>query len=274
MVSGRRQSIVISCVIFETVKVTDPLIYYDATRVHIIYYTGYEDEDKNRTYSVFKEKVESLLEENLSNTEIKLYNENVDDFQTMLKVVLGLLESERKAYPDSDIYVNISAGSPEYIAAAAIASMMKPNIIPFSVETKEYTVGYDRLKIAHYEGDVPVGLTKTTGEIHPIQKFEIIPPDIILVSALRIYSKRPSKKEGYALMMIPLLREKGFWTRDESEDGKKTPEQIKNSNKVYYQRNYIDRWKEKGWIKKHELKKRYELTEEGKIILETFYVDD
>jgi len=271
MVSGRRQSIVISCVIFETIKVSDPIVYYDATRVHIISYSGYKEKEKNEIYREFKERVHSLIRDDLPKAEIIAYDENVDDFQTMLKTILVILESERRDFPDADIYVNISAGSAEYIAAAAIASMMKPNITPFSVETDLYTVGYDKLKIAHYEGDTPVGLTKTIERICPIQKFEIVPPDRILVNALHLYYEGLSVKEGSALKMIQLLRDNGLWTRDESGDNKKKKDEIINSNKVYFQRNYKEKWIERGWIKKGKLTKRYELTEEGKIILDIFY---
>jgi len=274
MVSGRRQSIVISCVMFETTKVLDPIIHYDATRAHLIYYSHAPNEEKGKMYLEFRDRVKFLVERDLPKAEILLHENNVFDFQIMIKTVLEIIASERATYPDSDIYVNISAGTPEYTAAAAIASMMVSDVTPFSVTTSEYTVGDDKLKEAHYFAGEPVGLTKNIGEIIPIQRFEIIPPDKILVCALRTYSNMLSSGEGSASKMISVLCEKGLWTRDKSKDKKKSKEEINNSNKVFFQRNYKDKWIEKRWIKKDYLTKKYKITEEGKTILDTFYVND
>ena len=36
MVSGKKDRVVISCVTFEVAKIVDPVLYYEATRVHLL----------------------------------------------------------------------------------------------------------------------------------------------------------------------------------------------------------------------------------------------
>jgi len=259
---------------FETTKVLDPIKYYDATRAHLIYYSHAPNEEKGKMYREFLERVKLLVERDLPKAEVFLHENNVFDFQIMIKTVLELIASERATYPGSDIYVNISAGTPEYTAAAAIASMMVSNVTPFSVTTSEYTVGDEKLKEAYYSEGEPVGLTKNIGEIIPIQRFEIVPPDKILVCALRTYSNMLSSGEGSASKMISALSKNDLWRRDKSKDKNNSKEEVENSNKVFFQRNYKDKWIENGWIKKDYLTKKYKITDEGKTILDTFYVND
>jgi len=44
------------------------------------------------------------------------------------------------------------------------------------------------------------------------------------------------------------------------------------SEAVYYWRDFVNRWLQKGWVEIDDLKKRYSVTGEGRIVLDTFYV--
>jgi len=278
MSSGRKERIVISCVTFETAKITDPIAFYQATRVHLIWYTKNPGSEKGKIYTDFYERVcEIIKEQSPFDVHIEGHSKDaVYDFTNMLRVVLSLIQKERKDFPQSDIYVNISAGSPEYTAAAAIASMMVPGTIPFSVSTEEYTINDNkRLKEIYYENGKPVGLTKKARDPFVVPYYPIAIPKEHLVRALRVLDNRKKGKLSITnTKMIEALKEKGLWTYPEETDiGRAKRKTDKSrSETVYYQRAYIDKWKEEGWIERNELTKKYEVTEEGRRILDTFFI--
>ena len=157
----------IACVTFETVKITDPIKFYDIDKAHLIHYVKDPKSERGIVYQEFYDQVCRLIKEDSDNvTEIKEHVEKVSQFLPMLKLVIKIIEDELTSDEPTDLYVNISAGTSEYTAAAVIASMMKPEVIPFSVGTERYTVeDYDDIRRAYYTDDmVPVGLTKTVFE--------------------------------------------------------------------------------------------------------------
>ncbi len=159
--SGRKKRVMIACVTFETVKVTDPVRYYECSKVHIIHYTK-ETSDKKTMFSEFYDRVCEIIRENDPKAEIVEHNGSVNNFTGMLSVILSIIEQEQKE-GDCEIFVNISAGSPEYSAAAAISSMMSEGVIPFSVNSRSYSVqSEEEIREAYYKDNVPVGLTSET----------------------------------------------------------------------------------------------------------------
>ena len=58
--SGRKKRVMIACVTFETVKVTDPVRYYECSKVHIIHYTK-ETSDKKTMFSEFYDRVCEMI---------------------------------------------------------------------------------------------------------------------------------------------------------------------------------------------------------------------
>ena len=160
MVSGKKERVVISCVTFETVKISDPVKFYDATRAHLIHYIR-EGLDPSRTaiYREFYDKVADTIRKSGRDVEIIEHNEIVSDFTVMLRTILSIIDSEKRN-GDCDIYVNISAGSSEYAAAATIASMMSKGVIPFSVGTDSFTISSDEdIRQVYYVNNEPMGLT-------------------------------------------------------------------------------------------------------------------
>jgi len=275
MISGRRERIVISCVTFETVKITDPIKFYDATKVHLIHYVKDPSSDNGKIYIDFCERVcEMILENAALPIEIIKHEENVNDFTAMLRAILSIIEEEKQKEEPSDIFVNISAGTSEYAAAAAIASMMMPTTIPFSVSTVDYHV--KNVREVFYEKDKPVGLTRSVRNPKCIPKYSISIPDRNVVMGLRILNEMNKKKlPTKGPDVIRVLMDSGLWRREKGEIDFDKGGRIKitRSDSVYYFRDFIDKWVSNGWVYKDEFRKRYFLTDEGRIILDTFYCE-
>lgn len=284
------ERIIISCVTYDTVKITDPIEYYDATRAYLLRYSK-EDGDYEKVFlrvkNILEERFDSTLmtfntkegrcediiyeKENVSsdgggvedssgNVDVNKIikeltivdvNEPVYDFQTMLRTVFSIMECERK---DSEslknpIYVNISAGTSEFSAAALIASMMFENVEVFSVPTDEFMIKDDSLY--HDDNDNFVGLAKSVETPRPIESFSISRPDKRLVLSLRVYHD-----EGYptSTKTIEALRnftctvnDKKFnlWDWDETEQSEirdTLEKSVTPNDKMKFQRQFIDKW--------------------------------
>lgn len=284
MTSGRRPKIMIACVTFETVKVAEPVYYYEANKVHLIHYTS----PTHPIYSEFYDQTVKLIMEKCGpRVEIVECKERVWKFADMLRTIVGIIDRENKENRNEcDIFVNISAGSPEYSAAAAIASMMYENTTPFAASTDEYTVGTDDdIRRCYFRPgtdengnpiSVPVGLTSSIKEPVRLAHYYIKKPQESLVRGLRIYSNllgtgsRPRRVT--APEVIEELEKIGLWEHSSDGPGKRKNE--KASNAVYFHREFIERWLKHKWIKRDDSGKRYILTEEGQRVIETFYTEE
>jgi len=266
MLSGRKERVVISCVTFETFKIFDPVVYYAATRVHLIHYTDPSDE-RNRTYTEFYDQVRKMIKKSMPKTEIVEHEATVFDFTIMLRTVLNILRAEE----NSDVFVNISAGTSEYTAAAVIASMMNPETVPFTVSTKEYSIPDEEIRKIYYSDGVPVGLTSATREPKALPHYRIDVPEEHLVTGLRMLEEMSAEGLTSGTVIIDALKESGVWYRKERSS--ESENERKRYDAVCYQRDFVDKWKDKGWIEKDRKTKKYLATETGKVVLDTFYVD-
>ncbi|MCL2786137.1 MAG: DUF6293 family protein [Methanomassiliicoccaceae archaeon] len=265
MSSGRRERVVLSCVTFETYKVVDPIVHYAATKVHLIHFTDRSNE-RNRIYDEFYEQVCRMIKKNLPKAEIIEHEAMVFDFTTMLRTVLNILGSENEA----DVFVNISAGTSEYTAAAVIASMMIPGTVPFSVSTKEYSIPDGDLRKIYYKNDVPLGLTAVTREPKALPHYRIDVPDEYLVRGLRVLDRKNAEEGSVSgTAVIDALKAHGIWYRKDKP--KETVAEGKRYEAVCYQRDFVDKWKDNGWIDKDRKTKKYFVTDAGRIVLDTFY---
>lgn len=265
--SGRKKRVMIACVTFETCKVTDPVTYYNCERVHIIHYVK-ESSPKKSVFAEFYDRVcEIIHEENGGAVEIVEHTGSVSDFTRMLSTVLAIIEEEQSE-GECDIFVNISAGSPEYSAAAAIASMMSVNVLPFSVMSNGYSVSSDEeIRKAYYRDDKPVGLTSATWPPRKLPKYTIDKPPEHLIRGLRVLQEMNDRKmRTKSSDIIPVLKEKGIWVRDSASNRKK------QSDATNFRRDYAEKWLENGWVYKDSLQSKFFLTEEGKNMINTFYV--
>ena len=246
--------IVISCVSFETVKVIDPIIHYNADRAYLIY------SSKEEPYVDFLNEVSTRLEEkNIPFETVKIY---YNDFNAVLREVRNIIKREKEA--ENHVYVNIGAGPQVYSSAAMIASMME-NAIPFNAPTKEWTVT-DPKKV-FYESGKPIGNAREVKDPIEIPLFNVKPPDQNLVKALSIWNEvtnryriRPTKEIIEELNRNGLLS--NIW-----EDERRN--KYSQSALMRYRRTYLDKFEDRGWIKK-EKRGKYSLTDQGKMILEIF----
>lgn len=275
MSSGKKNRIMIACVTFETSKVVEPALYYEINKIHIIRYLKDPESEAGRIYDEFRLRVcERLEEESPRPIEVVLHNERISDFSTMLRTVLSIIQSENAAEDGCEIYVNVSAGTSEYSAAAAVASMMVPGTIPFSVGTQEYTVSNERIKDVYYIDGKPMGLCKSTYPPRAMPVYTINIPEEHLVRGLRIlYERSQSKKSITSGAMVPALKEAGIWYRDTEKEGSDKKSTQKQTEAVYYQRDFITKWMKYGWIRKDELLSKYIVTQDGLNTINTFYVD-
>ncbi len=280
--SKRIDRIVISCVTFDTVMITDPIEHYDATKAYLVHYSKKNDDEYNECFK----RVLEILEEGF-NTVVSDYgmsefgydsgsigaeikkqkNLNVIDvncekvyvFQDMLRVLFSIIRKERAISSKNPIYVNVSAGTSEFSAAALIASMMFENVEAFSVGTMEYTiVGMDPYK--DRETGKFIGISKAVYPPRPINGFKLSQPEKNFILALRLYNEMgfPS-----ATKMIRALKDEGLWN---SPDGDLPNE------KMRYQRRYIDEWLKDGLIEKNG-RGKYSLSPEGEFAINTYYMD-
>ncbi len=273
--SGRKKRIMVACVTFETSKVVEPALYYEINKAHIIHYVKDPDSESGKIYDSFRRRVcERLESESPREVEIVEHNERVSDFSVMLRTVLSIIQMENSGEEGCEIYVNISSGSPEYAAAATVASMMVPGTIPFSVNIKEYTVSTDRIRDVYFVDDQPVGMTKTTYPPRTMPIYAINIPEEHLVRGLRILGHRNEAKLSVTSgRMVEALKEAGLWYRDTESDDPDRKANQRQTEAVYYQRDFISKWLKNGWIVKDDLRNRYILTESGTTVIGTFYTD-
>lgn len=261
----RKLRVMIACVTFETVRVTDAVRYYGANRVYLLHHVSRRNESS--VYREFYERVCAILSEEEPGTEIIDVDRSVGDFEEMLRVVTTIIREEGAS--GAEIYVNLSAGTPEYIVAAATASMMSPGVIPFFSKSKEYTVSREKVREVFYEDGLPVGMTRSVREQVGMPSFTIEMPDEKLVRALRIWDSI-NEAEGRApssTVMVQRMREAGCWSRR----GRST---ARSNDSVYYQRMYVDRWLGNGWVERPRgPRSGYVVTGKGRLVLDSMWAD-
>ena len=262
MVSGKRRRVMIGCVTFETVKVSDPVVHYDTEHVHLIHYVRDPDSSSGKIYRDFYEETKSLI---LSQGERTIYEHNCDvnSFPEMMREVTDILTKEYREFPNSDIFVNISAGSSEYVAAATIVSMMFKDTICFAVRSQGYTVPIEKIPEFYYKDGKPVGLCEATYPPVIVPKINIPLPDEGLVRGLRIYVNSDHRARN----VISELKKEGLWIRSEESST-----QLERYDSVYYHRDFVSKWIEEGWVTKDKYRNRYNLTDAGRRVLATFYL--
>lgn len=280
MSSGRKRKIMIACVTFDTVKITDPIKFYQVEKVHLIHYVSDKtDSTKKKIYQGFYDEVKNQIEKMNPKPEIEEHNKKVYDFSEMLATVLSIireeikLENPKKEFhkEESEIFINTSAGTADYSAAATIAAMMHwPKTIPFSVPTKEYMIKNEKVKEVYYDGEKPVGLAKAVNNPIKLPTYTIEMPKEHLVMGLRMLHNRLGKKESVsAKNMVADMRRNNIWYKDAPKSSK-NPDQ---TDAVNYTRDFMNVWIKNGWVKKNDNTNKPVITEDGLRVIQTFYVD-
>ena len=283
----------VSCVTFEVLIITEPVRFYRCDRVYLVNYIKNKDERNAKSREslyrdVFDEVVKRIREENPGIEVVCIDEHPTYDFMHMMRTVFDILQTERKE--EAEVMVNISGGTGEFSAAATVASMMHDGVTLFSVgvpaDKRLMTFDQMRENMTH-EGRL-VGRGFGTTEPFRIPCFSMEPPDRRLLLGLKVLDLTPVRRRSNTEVIRRLVA-CGLWTpHDDSdentivvleENGRRRPEveekeyrRVRNSNAVYYQRNFILKWKERGWIAKEGTK--YIVTGEGRNYLDAFYRTD
>jgi hypothetical protein len=259
-----RERVAVACVTFETVMITKPIISMGTVdRVYLLHYDRPDPEPGRQVYREFHEEVVHQLQVGMECGEIVDINVPVYNFQDVLGALLGILTEERAE--DNDVYINVSAGTTEFSAAAILASMMVKGVTPFTVSTKDWSVPLEDIDI-YYDGDRPVGLSKDVYGPRPLPYFHIERPPEDLVVGLKVLRERKDKGHSTTyLSMIQALKDAGCWERQEVEGVKDQTQ----SEKMYYARHYIDEWVDRGWVTK-DRRGRLVMADDGLTVTQVF----
>lgn len=292
------QRVMVACVTNEVIKVTDPASKLGVDRVHLINHVRKANPgDEGRVKR--EELYEAVYQENVSflrNIGIEVCSHRdveVFKFDACFHSVYEILVHEREK--NSAVYVNIASGPPEYVAAAAIASMMVDGVELFTVGTKAsgFTIPIDKMRGSLTHKGKLVGTAYDVYDPIRIDKFPLALPNLYLLRALAVFKTVPEKDRSNVRVIRRLIKV-GLWKFTPSGEGcatgtsveyegadgkmtsgasKKAYEERQRKEAVQYQRSYIEAWKEQGWIDKSEISgKRYKVTDKGERYLSIFTV--
>lgn len=269
--TGKKDRVMICCLTTEVMKVVEPIKFYDVTRVYIISYPNSEEDDPSAEFynSFLKEACRRI--ESDGKAEVRIKYANILDYQEMLRTVIYITAEETNNHGDFvDIYVNISSGTPEYIAGAMLAAMQNEKLIAFSVRTKSRSMSYGEARAAYTVNGSLVGRSSEVYDPTMIMTFGSEMPDEKLVACLGILKvlnenhRYPSFNE-----VIDVLKEENIW--DYTPETKKTRTDDQQKERMYYRRNFIDRMVENGWIVEDHIKRnKYVLTKKGEAVITVY----
>ncbi len=252
--------VLIACVTFDINKITSSAEEYLADRIYLLCDCESAEYDTAGLYKAFCDETADRIREISTHPEIIGRCLNPYDYPLLLKQIESIVEEENLSEPNPAIYINISAGTPEFASAATVISMFHDNVTLFSINSKEFMKEEFSVMKHHLDSrdGGPVG-------------FSIDPPNAIirykeniprrnLVIGLRIFSEM-GINDRRAKDVIERLKESNVWMREDK---------VSNEH-VYYLRDFIERWLEYGWIAKCDGRDSYRITDTGKVVIDTFY---
>lgn len=289
--------VMIACVTREVTLIVQPAIDNNVDRVHLIHFVkkSSDKSDRSDLYQEFYDENERRLKENgievVEHSDAAVYN-----FRAMMAEIYSILLDEKKNMK-SQVYVNLSGGTSEYTAAAAITSMMFEDVEIFTVG-KSYegmTENYEQIRESCMKDGRLVGSCVKISGTYNIDRFPIEVPDRNLLKAYKVYCTMADN--GHKVSNTAVIRNlilKDIWmSRGDMEIGsviKGTSVELEDPAKGYacprshefeyarrqrgeavqYFRNYVSEWLAKGWIRQINKTKRYMITPEGRNVLEIF----
>lgn len=295
------QRVMVAYVSTEVIKVTEPAKLMKIDKIHLINYIKEVEPDDERR------QIRKSVYEKVYNRNIEIFQEEkievvphrdvpVFEFDECFHAVYEILINERKK--GSYICVNISSGPPDYVAAASIASMMVEGVEIFTVGTNidGFTIPIEKLEDSlRDDNNQLVGTAFKINDPIRIDRFPLPTPDLTLLKALNVFASVPENKRSNVNVIRELIK-KQAWKCSSSNENRMIGTSVEledeygnlidNGNindysrlqrkeAVQYQRSYIDRWKEEGWIEKSEINgKRYRISKKGERYLRIFIMDD
>ena len=269
--SGRKERIVIECIMMDVPMVVEPAVHYEADTVHLIHYSRNHRENISEMYGRFFEEARRQIRER-SEAQVMEHDANVYDFHAMMRTVLEIVSSDRKRTGGiMDVYVNISAGSTEYSAAAMLVCMQNKTLTAFTVRTDEYMIRNEDIERLLYRDGRPVGFSATVEEPEMVVTFDPDRQDAQLVACLGVLKEVQSRKRNvYFSDLINGLKVLGAWNYEPDRRRGKTDDEQKEL--MHLKRAYMEPMVKKGWVVKNELVKgRWDITPEGEAIIEVYH---
>ena len=266
--TGKRTRTIIACTTMETVRVSEPAIFYEADRLHIVY-MAVDGSNKKDYYESVVNEIEKAVNEK-RDVKVIRHNSTVYKFSIMLRLINDIIKQEKEEFGEFvDIYVNISSGTSEFAAAAMCACMMNRGCIPFSVAVKDHTILFDKfLEMASHEGH-PVGDALTVHNPRMIETFNFEPPDEELIRYLLFFDSlggRPYTKSN----LIRLAETNDVWVYSPT----KTKNPGRNAATQQFNREVMFPLIDKGWLRNGPSKNRWIVTPSGRAILDIFTDED
>ena len=269
--SGRKERIVIECVMMDVPLVVEPALYYEADTVHLIHYSKNHTGKVGNTYKKFFAEAKKQICAR-SKAAVIDHDANVYDFPIMMRTVLEIVCEERKRTGGiMDIYVNISAGTTEYSAAAMLVCMQNKSLTAFTVRTSEYMIQNEDIERLLYKDGRPIGFSASVEEPEMIVTFDPDKQDAQLVACLGVLKETKARKRNvYFIDLINGLKIIGAWDYEPDRKRSKTDDEQKEI--MYLKRAYMEPMVKKGWVVKNELVKgRWDITPEGEAIIEIYH---
>ena len=268
--SGKKEVVVICCLTTEVVKVVEPVKFYEATRVHIISHLnpdGNNPDDK--FFSAFLNEAKRQIKE-YNATEVIVNYANILDYQDMLRTIIGIVAEENTRDDASILYVNISSGTPEYIAGAMLAATQNSDLIAFSVRSEAWSMGLDQTMDAYTVDGRPTGRTSEVSEPTMVMTFGPEVPNDRHVACLEVFRTQEADNRHLNFNeIIEALKEKGIW--DYSPEVKKTRTDDSQKERMFLRRNYISPLLDRGWVVENRYKRnKFDLTTKGEAIVEIY----
>ena len=268
--SGKKEVVVICCLTTEVVKVVEPVKFYEATRVHIISHLnpdGNNPDDK--FFSAFLNEAKRQIKE-YNATEVIVNYANILDYQDMLRTIIGIVAEENTRDDASILYVNISSGTPEYIAGAMLAATQNSDLIAFSVRSEAWSMGLDQTMDAYTVEGRPTGRTSEVSEPTMVMTFGPEVPNDRHVACLEVFRTQEADNRHLNFNeIIEALKEKGIW--DYSPEIKKTRTDDAQKERMFLRRNYISPLLDRGWVVENRYKRnKFDLTTKGEAIVEIY----
>lgn len=268
--SGKKEAVVICCLTTEVVKVVEPVKFYEAARVHIISHcnTG-EGSPDELFYNTFLEEACRQIKA-CTKAETFVNCSNIMDYQEMLRTILNIVAEERAKDDGSIIYVNISSGTPEYIAGAMLAAMQDDDLIAFSVRTKTRSMDLDEAMKAYTVDGKPTGRTSSVTDPTMVMTFGPEVPNDKHVACLEVFKGQEiDNKHLNFNEIIEALKEKGIW--DYTPEVKKTRTEDSQKERMFLRRNYITPMLDKGWVvENHQKRNKFDITTKGEAIVAVY----
>jgi len=264
------RTVIIACVAYDVLKITEPARFYSASKVHILHQPVDSEDDRELLYPDFINEVGHRLED--YGMEVVMHPVAIADYLEVLREVNHIIQCEEDSNNNDDLMINISAGTNEYVAAAAIASVLNEGVKMFASKTCTYKVPVEGYRKSYYEDGRPVGIVASVHDPRMIPVFKARLLDEDSIRCLREMDKMHTEgKSTSSKKVIAHLKDIGMWSYVPVCSSKR--DNLDQKELMFFQRHYIEKWIDNGWMVKDDLSGKNAITERGRNVVNTFFID-